>query len=391
MVVLLNTTENSSDGYKPLGPEKNFSGSWQLAERHCALIHVPASRRAPSQTAIARALRVSQASVSNALNGRRDQVATLTYERIWAYAHAIGYRAKGLTPEATPHRQPTAVGIVFGNEFEEWALPPGVAALQWSLGETFAAAGIACASLGSPSRFRAAVFDRWTAEGGGALGLVVLGDVPAAFVQRLKSRVERIVSIGAAPAGVRSVQPDDERAAFELLRHLRELGHVDLAWFGAGAHDARHATVSAVAAKLGLRLSADYSLATSATAAKAGAEAASALVSLRAIEGDAPTAVVCSDLAVARAARRELTRHGLAVPRELSVAALHAWHELPESVDLTCAGVAPGALATAAARLLFDQPVAALPAELHAGNSTAAASPHAVSVARHATHAPHAA
>jgi DNA-binding LacI/PurR family transcriptional regulator len=149
--------------------------------------------------------------------------------------------------------------------------------------------------------------------------------------------------------------------------------------------------VHTAAAKLGLRISADHSLAASAPNAKAGVEAASAFASRRAIEGDAPTAIVCSSLAVARAARRELARHGLGVPRDVSLTCLRSWHESSEAGDITCAGATPAALGAAAAKAMLEsssvaKPVA-LAAELRVGNSAAAILPHALSAAAPTPHA----
>src|SRR5258708_4414041 len=71
-------------------------------------------RGVPTQSSIARDLGLSQAAVSYALNGFGARIGGETYERVWKHALAIGYRAKGLFPAATPLTVVGQIGIVHG-------------------------------------------------------------------------------------------------------------------------------------------------------------------------------------------------------------------------------------------------------------------------------------
>jgi DNA-binding LacI/PurR family transcriptional regulator len=56
--------------------------------------YTPTKRLKHSQSTIARDLRLSQSTVSNALAGKRDMCSPENFERVWSYAAQVGYRAR---------------------------------------------------------------------------------------------------------------------------------------------------------------------------------------------------------------------------------------------------------------------------------------------------------
>src|SRR5258707_14696872 len=109
----------------------------------------PNKRGTPSQSVIARDLGLSQATVSYALNGKVDRCGSRNYKRVWSRALAIGYRAKGLLPAATPLAVVEHVGIVHGAGLPGGRSNAFMNSVRWAIENRLAAREIFAIPLGS--------------------------------------------------------------------------------------------------------------------------------------------------------------------------------------------------------------------------------------------------
>lgn len=340
------------------------------------------SPRNLSQLTLARDLGLSQATVSNALNGKRHLCSSDQYARIWSHALAMGYRGRGLKREATPELEIRQVCIVHGAGGEGAPMDPGVGRVQWTLENRLAARGIATVPLGSSGHFRETLFGKLTRSGGLKPSLAILGGVHAPFLAELKSRVNRLVTAGCwHPELAPGVIADDAQAAKLLVAHLKNLGHRRLAWLALSddrpATAARHLAVVAAAAEGEVTVeNRGEPVAEGVGRREAGRRWAATFARSRLRTKSAATAIVCADAVAARGVIDGLTHAGVPVPDAVSVV---AWDsaQVPEDENplLTTVGSEPDRMAAAITDLLLDFPVASagrfrrvlLPAKLTPG------------------------
>lgn len=347
----------------------------------------PHTRR-HSQFTIAYDLGLSQATVSNALNGKRQLVSPESYARVWAHALAVGYRGKGIAREATPAEiEIQQVGVMRGRI--DLSADQMLIAAQWAMEEALAAHTIATTPLGAWNRPAEKLMRKLWRSGLPRPALVIFGEVPATCLATLKARTHRLLTVGCHyPQEAPAVLNHDEQSADLLLAHLAALGHKRVMWLGGGENSqslvARMAAVATAATAHRLEFRADLGLAMAKASAPAGREGVRAMLqrSASAASDTRPTALVCSDARVARAAVDELARARIAVPDEVSVVAIDAASACADDLPvITSASSDPTKMGLAAAQQLLDFPFAAsghfrrivLPAYLSVGKTSGSA------------------
>lgn len=379
-------------------PEK-IARPWRFRAKNFALMsvsHAPATPGRHSQFSIARDLGLSQATVSNALTGKRHLCTPENYARVWAHALTVGYRGRGMVPEATPAEVEVKQVVIVHGRRPDAGADALLATLQWTLEETLAEQSIATVSLGRWDHLREKLARKLWQTGAAKPPAVIVGDVPADFLAELKAQTPRVVTIGCYhPTGAPAVLNHDEQAADLLVTHLLGLGHERFTWLGGGDHSSVLATrmvaVAAAVTKGRAAFQADLGPCVSPISREAGRTGAAALIRRHTnARGDtSPTAVICSNALVARTAIDGFTRAGIAVPGEISVVALDAagaCHD--ERPVITSAASDPAKMGRAAADLLLDFPFAktgrfrriVAPATLSPGKTSGpvlAAKPHA--------------
>jgi LacI family transcriptional regulator len=313
-----------------------------------------------TQAGLARELGVSQALVSLVLNGKGEEVARETGERIWAAARARGYRPRGMDLRAASRHR---VGFVLRPGLDLANQSTFFAEAQEGLFAAVVAAGGDLLYLG-------------TADAGTAARLpldltaaVVFGAVAEQVVRALAAGPVRVVGLLAAWPGVcSSVQAHDDQAASLLLERLYGRGHRRIAWLGGNqalpSGRRRRDGLVRAAASLGLEAVAEV-------VGDPADRAAGALRCREALERHPQaTALVCASAVMARGALDELRRHGVA----RAIAALDCSRAaVAEEPAVTCAGCEPRALGEQAGRLAVSgDPVFAdltVPARLMEGAS----------------------
>ncbi len=339
-----------------------------MAKQYFALISVTPSIAEPrkvSQWSIAHALGLSQAAVSHALNGKRENCNPKTYARIWSHALAVGYQGKGLERAAVPHTEMRHVGILHGDGLSGARPSTFLSSLQWGLENHLSTHGIAALPLGSTDAFRKIIFSKLVRGAAPKPGLVILGQVSATFLQQLKTQTHRIVTVGISfPELAPAILNDDSQAAELLVPHLRNRGHTGFAWFSGNENEhspsAQSVAVSEAIIKAGALLQAGYTLSSAKPGRAAGRDCASVFLRRAASDaGPVPTAIICSDALVARGAIDEFGRAGISVPGNLSVAAMDITHgREDEAPEITAAASSPEKMGLAAAELVTDYPAA---------------------------------
>lgn len=331
-----------------------------------------------TQTSIARDLDLSQTLVSKVLNGVRERVDPGTYDRIWAYALKLGYRAKGITPHAplaaTGGRQ---IGVVLRAGLQPFVQSNFFSHVQIGLYAALQARGYSTVVLG--------VEDELNLEEIGPLpaGLAVLGAVKPAFLRRLRESTRRIVAInGSYPGLCHAVLPNESQSLELLVEHLARLGHRRFGWIGGlpeyPSHATRFAALQSALAAAGLPPVKETAQVVIAHAADRQ-EGREAILELMRRPKPRPTAVVCFNGVMARGATHALLQHGWKLPEDLSLVAVDATRvSVEESPHITCASADPEQMGRAAAGLLLgstgeegeDYHSLVLAARLRAGDTT---------------------
>lgn len=176
---------------------------------------------------VADAVGVSRMTVSNAFS-RPDQLSPALRERILAVAAELGYSGPDPTARALARGRAGAVGVVLTDSLGDAFLDPVAAAFFGAVAAELAPTGLAV-SLIPPSAFG----DGHAARDlpiDAALLYACAGDGEA--VQWLQRRKLPIVSVDLEPDPAATSIRLDERAGGSLVaRHLRDLGHTDIAVF----------------------------------------------------------------------------------------------------------------------------------------------------------------
>jgi DNA-binding LacI/PurR family transcriptional regulator len=321
-----------------------------------------------TQASIARELRFSQTLVSQVLNGKKDQFKPETYARIWAHALASGYRGTGITMDIAPadSRRRDPIGIVHATL--GLRLDPFFASVQWATEELLAERGIPVIQLGTIGRMRDRVLSQLSLRRVPKPALIIMGEVPLPLVAELAARSPRIATVGWASLHVApAVLNNDAESVELLLRRLKRAGHTHVVWFGRilrGAHTEAPFVLTDIAARVGIRLRVEDPFISNTASPEEGRRAARALLQNAFPSDVKPTAVLCSDLSIAKGAIDSFNSARIDIPNALSIAAIGCPEAAEhDSLRITSACSASAQMAAAIVELLL-------------GNSTTAGSPH---------------
>lgn len=310
--------------------------------------------RSISQQRIARDLGVSQALVSLVLNGKRENISEESYRRIWDYAVKKGYRPKGMRAV----QQATHVGFILRAGLSLYTQSNFFSHVQHGLHEALHEHGMRTEFLGSEDRLNEPNLQQ-KLEQRRLSGIVVMGEVDAAFIKKLARMHSHVVAVSASYPGIcSSVMPNDAQSLEQLVEHLAELGHRRFAWLG-GNKQLRQNVIRRNALEDALesrRLDLDAADAVDLAGGDRiqGREAAAQLLARRP-KRTVPTAWVCLNGLMARGAINYLMQTGWRVPEEISVVAVDATRVCEEEHPLiTGANSDPELMGRKAAELLMQ-------------------------------------
>lgn len=317
-----------------------------------------------SQFTIARDLGISQASVSQALKGKREQCSAETYAKIWAHALAVGYRGCGIAWDGiSPAVGRKPIGVVHGGDALLVRTDPGWGAMLWGLEKFLAKAGIATIPLEAGGYPWSTVRGERARFCPSRLAVATIGAVTVTDLKRLRETPRRVVTMGIAfPDLAPAVEADDLQAADLLLGAIKREGHRAIGWFGGGVAApivaAKLRATERAAARHQIALHPVHATLFPLSSREAGRQAARRFLS-RSADGtpEQPTAIICSDARVARGALDVCALQGVKVPDELSIVAFDASAtRTEESPQITAAGTDPEAIGAAAGELLLHEP-----------------------------------
>jgi LacI family transcriptional regulator len=321
--------------------------------------NVPRPSKRVSQSELAHELGVSQALVSLVLNGRKRGISPETYERIWARAVKRGYRPKGMHLAASPAGTARQVGIILRAPLRLNKPTMYFWHVQHGLHAGIEAREHTTVFLGAEDQLDGTKLRRVFSPGHAFRGIVLVGEVSRAFLDRLRKLGLRIVAVSARYPGLcHSVLGDEPQAMESLVQHLVSLGHRRIGWLGGnvglGRHEARLRALKAALAGAGLKLDSRYVAARKEGDRLDGIDAVRALLPL-AQRKDFPTAFVTYNTLMAAGAVREFTREGWSVPGDISIASADFSPLANENKpSITAAGSNPEKLGEAAAKLVLE-------------------------------------
>lgn len=317
-------------------------------------------RKKVSQQRIARDLKVSQALVSLALNGRKGGIHPETYQRIWTHAQSLGYEPKGMNLERSPTpARSQQIGFILRAGLNIHTQGSYFSHVLHGLHTELAERGYAAVFFGTEDTLTKERLAHFFRPRQAPAGVVLFGEVAAAFLQELRALTTKVVAVSARHAGFcHSVVGNEPQALQLLVQHLWELGHRRIGWLGGnvglGRHEARYGAFVAALQACGGRVDDRYRVCLQQADRAEGAQAIDALLPL-AKRKDFPTAFVTYNTLMAAGATMALAREGWKVPGDCSIAAAdNSRLAQTETPRLTVAGTDTEKLGQAAARLLLD-------------------------------------
>jgi LacI family transcriptional regulator len=344
---------------------------------------VPRPVKKVSQTQLAHELGISQALVSLVLNGRKQGINAETYDRIWTHAVKRGYSPKGMHLASSPAAQARQVGIILRAPLRLNTPTMYFGHVQHGLHTGIEAREFTTVFLGAEDQLDPEKLRRIFGPGHSFQGIVLVGEVTRAFLDKLRRFGVRIVAVSARYPGLcHSVLGNEPQALESLVEHLVGLGHERFGWLGGnvglGRHEARLHAFEAALARCGLKLSPRYAVKLDKGDRIEGADAVRTLLPL-ARRKDFPTAFITYNTLMAAGAVREFEREGWPVPQRVSVASADVSPIATDSTPrITASGSNPVKLGEAAARLVLEGAAndtdgftdLMLPAQLFIGDTT---------------------
>jgi len=307
-----------------------------------------------SQQQIARELGLSQALVSAALNGRKDQVAPETYEKIWSHAKKLGYRPRGMRTDLLPKEsQPEGIGIILRSGLKIDNQNPYFTHVQNGLYDFLAQRGMHAAFLGNEDILDSQRI-QWVKN---VSGVALFGEVGEGFLRELKRLNPRVVSISASyPGWCHSVQANETQAARQIVEHLKRLGHRQIAWVGGlkGRQRflQRRKAIEGAFSQVDGNLPAKYVLEMAEAGLKEGRDAGQWLVEID--SNQRPSAAICFNSLMARGLANQLLRHGLNIPEDIAIVSMDRTKICSEDYpNLTAGGADPEKIGSIAGELLL--------------------------------------
>jgi DNA-binding LacI/PurR family transcriptional regulator len=312
-----------------------------------------------SQKKIAESCHVSQTVVSLVLNGHENKVAPETYQAVWNYALANGYRTKPkqLRFAPLPERPLQYVGYILRSPFRLATASYFFGHVLQGMDAYLRNQDVHTLFLGSEDDINVENLKRLLQHDPNLIGLVIMGDVKRPFLMNLSNASVKIISVSAVRSGLCScVNSNEAQAGIQLINHLVALGHTHFGFIGcqypAGRNQERIESLQSALAQHHLTLNdADCIIEPQAGRAD-GVRAAEKLLS----KSEKPTAWICVGGRVARGATDYILRQRLQPGEDISIACYdmtRATYE--EEPSITSASASPELLGETAARLLLDK------------------------------------
>lgn len=272
----------------------------------------------PTMKDIARALGISQSTVSRVLSGTPSAVpiADATRERVIAEARRRGYRPNPLASGLRGART-RLLGVIMGEIIGPW----GVAAIDAVTNEA-SARGYNTVLGNAHGHAEEAVAIRDVLETRHCDAILVIGKMrdQARLLQDLRDTALPMVAWGQGVSvpGVCTINVDDAAGVTQMLEHLVALGHRRIAFAGvsaeSGDYGARRRTFRGFMNQLAIE-PADVLIQDVADDPSSGAAAVERLYQLE----ERPTAIFCGTDLLAIGALHAAYRLGLRVPDDLSI------------------------------------------------------------------------
>lgn len=318
------------------------------------------NKSAPSQASIAKHLGVSQALVSMVLNGRQDGIAPATFKRIWDQAIASGYMPKGMKVNLakTEQLKATGVGYFLRAPFRLATKTNFFSHVSQGLHDFVSERGLNLIFLGSEADDLPKMRERLRLVRNTLKGVVVLGEVGPEFLSFVRDLDLPTVIVSSRETGVfHSINSNELKAAEMLAEHLYELGHRKFCFIGGtapmGRYLERKDAVLKSLERLGVKEADSHFVQIDGGAdRKEGMQATRQVLDAFSSES-LPTAWIVSNGTMARGVCTGLLHAGLAIGKDVSVAAIDmtraCWDEEPA---LTSAAAIPEEMGFEAGRLV---------------------------------------
>ncbi|HSH09997.1 MAG TPA: LacI family DNA-binding transcriptional regulator [Oceanipulchritudo sp.] len=322
-----------------------------------------------SQIQIAKELGVSQSLISIVLNGRKEGIAPLTYERIWDYALKHGYSPKGMKlPEGAGlgEEQMRTVGYFLRAPLRLANKSNFFSHVAQGLHDYLREQQVNMVFLGSELDISVKELRTSAWRKKPLIGIAVMGEVHPEFLSAAREMKKPLVYISArSPGFCHSVNANEYQAAEQLVDHLYALGHRHFAFLGGmcarSRNDERLQGLIRALERYDLELPKSKILILDDGERKQGHELAEHL--LREKSQPFPTAWICVNGLMARGAIGRLFQEGLRVGEDISVAAFDNTRVCSEELPaLTSASAIPEDLGREAGRIILNP-------DLHGGDS----------------------
>ncbi len=315
-----------------------------------------------SQQRIASDLGVSQALVSMVLNGRSKGIGRETYRRIWDYAVDVGYKPKGMRiGENGDGSRLSQVGFILRSRLTFYTQSNFFSHVQHGLHAFLEKRGRSSLFLGTEVGLMEKKLRSLSPLRDQVHGVVVMGQVDRAFLGELRRLFPRLVAVSASYPGLcHSVLNNEEQATSLLVDHLASLGHRSFAWIGLGEHHKRERHKRRMEGFLQAVSRRGATCVPDAVGmAEGGDRMDGQTVAARLLERfgrrNLPTAWVGYNGLMARGAVNYLLANQIAVPGEVSVAAVDGTRVCEEeSPTLTGAFTDPERMGAVAGEIVMD-------------------------------------
>lgn len=309
-----------------------------------------------SQAIIAKEIGCSQALVSMALNGRTKGISKKTYEAIRELAIRSGYQPKGMRiDESERDSGQETIGYILRSPLKLANKSNFFSHIHQGLHEHLKTHRMKTLYLGSEDDLNETETDFASHFQNSVKGIAIMGEVPDAFLQKVRETKRPLVYISSRATGkCHSVLSNEVESAELLADHLIELGHRSFAWLGGGKpRGLNEKRLQALELALEAR---DLTLDSKAQASGDGSDRKEGYEAAKKIHTEAsqlPTAWICLNALMARGAINYLLQQQIAIPRQVSVVAFDMTRICEEEhPTLTSVGANPETMGKEAGAIL---------------------------------------
>lgn len=314
-----------------------------------------------SQSQIAAALGYSQSLVSRVLNGQHAGIPDETVTNIWNYARDRGYRPRGINLEMLVAETVATrmVGFVLRSPLRLVNESHVFLHAHQGMHDYLLQRNIRTVYLGAEDELDAAELVASINRQNLVQGLALMGEVQPRFIAAMATCRKPVVIVSARYPGLCHCVESNLRQAGELLvDHLHKLGHRRIGWIGSlhgrGSMLQRKDAVAQALAARGLPFDESCQIDMPEADRHNGHLATTEILTRN--RRRLPTALICHNAMMARAAVNCLFQRGWSVPRDMSVVAMDMTRVCVEEPPcITSAAARPEALGIRAAQLIMER------------------------------------